>query len=114
LSILMRIPILRSFLTITITQYFAVQLSRLTKGGLSIFESLTIFEGQNHLAFFQQQATEMKVFLRNGERFDDVLRQNKFYAEELSEVVAHGQSNGNLGEELLHYSNLLLEMIENR
>lgn len=114
LSILMRFPFLHSFLQVIITQYFSIQLSCLMKGGLSIYESLTIFEGQDHLAFFQQEATRMKLALRSGERFDDVLRQNPFYANELSEVVAHGQTNGNLGEELFHYSNLLLEMIENR
>ncbi|HEX6923666.1 MAG TPA: competence type IV pilus assembly protein ComGB [Bacillales bacterium] len=114
LSYLRYFPLLHSFLPIIITQYFSVQLSYLLKGGLSIYESLTIFENQHHLAFFQQEATQMKQALRNGERFDDVLRRNSFYVKELPEVIAHGQTNGNLGHELFHYSNLLLEMIEAR
>lgn len=112
LSFLMRIPVLHSFLPIVITQYFTIQLSCLLKGGLSIRESLTIFEKQNHLGFFQQEAMQMKLYLRNGERFEDILMQNPFYAKELSEVVAHGQTNGNLAKELFHYSYLLLELIE--
>src|SRR5699024_5727332 len=65
-SCLLRIPVLHRFLPVIITQYFAIQLSCLTKGGLSIYESLSIFEEQEHLAFFQQQATDMKVALKNG------------------------------------------------
>lgn len=114
LSCIRYIPLLRSFLSIVITQYFSLQLSYLLKGGLSIYEALTIFEGQHHLAFFQQEATQMKQALRNGERFDDVLRRNPFYVKELPEVIAHGQTNGNLAHELFHYSHLLLEMIEAR
>lgn len=114
LRYLMRIPFLHSLIPVIVTQYFSVQLSCLLKGGLSIFEALTVFENQSHLAFFQQEATQMKQALSRGERFDDVLQENPFYVKELSEVVAHGQTNGALPQELYHYSNLLLEMIETR
>lgn len=112
--LLMHIPLLHSFLPIVITQYFTIQLSCLLKGGLSIRESLTIFEKQDHLVFFQQEAVQMKGFLRNGERFEDILKHKSFYAKELSEVVAHGQTNGNLAKELFHYSELLLELLESK
>lgn len=114
LSILSRFPLLRTFLPLLLTQYFAVQLSYLLKGALSIYEALTIFESQHHLGFFQQEASAMKRALRNGERFEDVLSQNPFFVKELSEVIVHGQMSGNLADELLHYSNLLMEMIESR
>lgn len=114
LSCLRYLPFLRSFLPIFLTQYFSVQLSYLLKGGLSIYEALAIFENQHHLAFFQQEASQMKQALKNGESFDGVLRQNPFFVKELSEVVVHGQTSGNLADELFHYSNLLMEMLENQ
>lgn len=111
---LIRIPLLRSFLPMVITQYFSAQISRLLKGGLSIFECLTVFEGQHHLAFFQQEASRMKRALKRGERLEDVIRDSLYYVDELAEVIAHGQKNGNLAEELFHYNNLLLDMIETK
>lgn len=114
MSFLMRWPILHSFLPMVITQYFTIQLSCLLKGGLSIREALQIFEGQRHLAFFQQEAIQMTLLLRRGEKFEDILAHNRFYAKELSEVIAHGQMNGNLDQELFHYSHLLMGLIEDK
>lgn len=114
LACLRYVPFLRSFMPVFLTQYFSVQLSYLLRGGLSIYEALLIFENQHHLAFFQQEATQMKQDLRNGERFDEVLRRNPFFVNELAEVVVHGQTSGGLADDLLHYSNLLVEILESR
>lgn len=114
MSSLMRLPLLRSVIPVACSQYFAVQLSCLMKGGMSIYEALTIFERQDHLSFFRQEALKMKQMLQRGETLQDILNESPFYIKELSHVVAHGQANGQLPQELLTYSRLLLDAMEEK
>jgi competence protein ComGB len=114
LSSLLRVPLVRPFLPVLLSQYFAVQLSCLIKGGMSIYEALTIFEKQHHLSFFQQEAQQMKIMLQRGETLEGILDGSPFYVKELSHVVAHGQSNGQLPQELFYYSDLLFDLMEEK
>lgn len=104
-------PTIKTFLVLKNTQYFALQLSTLLKGGLSIFDSLSVFEEQHHLSFFKEEATRIKRLLVGGEEFHHTIVR-KCYEQEFSTVVLHGQTNGNLGQELEDYSEFLTEKIE--
>ncbi|MGN7300565.1 competence type IV pilus assembly protein ComGB [Ferdinandcohnia sp. SAFN-114] len=112
MKLLLKIPILKKVTVMFNSHFFSVQLSNLLKGGLSIFQALTMFEQQLHSPFFREEAKEMKQLLRAGNRFEDILRVREYYEADLAMIILHGQSNGNLASELQHYSQYVMEKAE--
>lgn len=108
-GVLLKIPVIKLIVKTFMTHYFSSQFGHLLKGGLSITQALHLFERQNHMQFFQVEAGLVISELRAGETLSDVLQDRTFYLPELSEVVVFGQSNGRLGEELILFSDMLLE-----
>jgi competence protein ComGB len=107
-------PIVKSILSIFNTHYFAIQLSYLLKGGLSIFECLTLFEKQSYFMFFQLEAIEMKERLKEGISFPELLEGNPLFTPELGTVVSHGLSNGQLSKDLAEYCSFLVITFEEK
>ncbi|WP_191565253.1 competence type IV pilus assembly protein ComGB [Metabacillus idriensis] len=110
----MKIPLWKKFALLLNSYYFSLQLSNLLKSGLSIYESLTVFENQNLLPFFRDEAAWFIRQLKKGDRFEVLVERNDFYEKELTQVVAHGQANGHLARELYTYSQFVLERIETK
>lgn len=113
-NILVRIPIIGKGLKIYHSYYFSSQMSYLLKGGLSIFESLTVFCEQNLMPFYQEEARFFMTELKKGERLDEILAKRPFFEAELSAIVHHGQASGKLDRELFTYSQMLIERIEQK
>lgn len=111
---LQRIPLLRFFFPLLITHYFSIQLGTLLKGGLSIHEALNVFEKNDYLRFFQQEAIAMKTELLSGEGFERIVKAKKYFVPELSHIVAHGHANGTIGPELIDYGDMLMELFEEK
>lgn len=114
MKLLLNLPIIRFFLVLLNSHFFSIQLSNLLKGGLSIYESLSMFEQQKHSRFFQEEAKEMKRLLSEGERLDEIVNARGFYERELSLIITHGQTNGALSKELYMYSQYAFQRMEER
>ncbi|PIC04511.1 competence protein comGB [Anoxybacillus flavithermus] len=114
MDLFMKLPLVRSWIVSFHTQVFSLQLSHLLKGGLSIYEALQIFEHQSHLPLLKEEAKIMKQQLCEGEKLDEIIQRRKYYEQELPFVIRHGQSNGELVQELFHYSQFSLQKLENR
>jgi competence protein ComGB len=106
------IPFVRRFVVLYHSQLFAFQFSNLLNGGLSVYEALQVFEKQTNLPILQLEADRMKKQLAKGEKLESVIQSRKYYEKELSLVIRHGQSNGELAKELLHYSQFVFQRIE--
>jgi competence protein ComGB len=106
------IPILRRLAPLYHSQLFAFQFSNLLSGGLSVYESLQVFEKQTNVPFLQTEAKAIKTLLAKGEKFDCIIQSRKYYEKELALVIRHGQSNGELAKELFHYSQFALQRME--
>lgn len=111
-SLLSSTPLIGSFYRLFTTHYFSIQLSYLLSGGLSILESLKLFEEHVKHSFDRQLGKEMQEQLSTGNSFDDILKKYTFFEEELSFIVKHGQENGKLEQELLFYSKFCLSTLE--
>ena len=109
---LLKIPLFNHLIKKLLTYYFSFQLGALLKGGLSIIDSLSVFKEQNHLPFFKEEAAQLSIKLKEGERFTNIIEERVFYDHELAVVINHGQANGLLFKELENYSEFLLEQIE--
>lgn len=114
ISLLLRIPVLKRTVIVLITHQFSIQLGSLLKGGLAINEALKILEQSQYMRFFQTEAALMKKELVNGLRFEDIVAQKRYFVPELSMIIAHGQSYGSLGKELIAYSEILISYAEER
>ncbi|TYS68068.1 hypothetical protein FZC76_09945 [Sutcliffiella horikoshii] len=107
-SMLMRIPIVNTFLSLHYSHYFTQQLSTLLLSGLTINEAITVFEQQRYHPFFHVKAKEFRYRLVEGEKLEKLVESEKVFVHGLSIVIVHGQKNGKLGLELEQYSKLLL------
>jgi competence protein ComGB len=112
MELLLKLPLIRNILIKMNSHYFSFQLSNLLKAGLSIFESLQMFEAQSLLPFYKKEAEEIMELLKAGEKLENILFSRPCYEKQLSYVIAHGQANGNLANALYHYSQFVLERLE--
>lgn len=109
---LVRLPLLKTAVPAICTYQFAVQLSPLLQGGMAVFDCLTVFERQQHITAMAQEATEMKLLLKQGLSLPEIVRDHPLFLNELAYVISHGQAAGNTGEALFTFGNLLFEKLE--
>jgi competence protein ComGB len=114
MNILVKFPFIKSWLQLLNSHFFSVQLSNLLKGGLSIYEAIKSFEEQQHSRFFKEESTEIKALLTSGERLDWIIASRTYFDKELAQIINHGQSHGNLDQELYHYSHYTLEQLDSK
>ncbi|PRT06015.1 type II secretion system F family protein [Bacillus wiedmannii] len=106
-KIMLRIPLVKTFLILKHSHYFATQLSGLLQGGLSVLEALTIMMEQNYHPFFQYEAGRIERQLIAGEPLQSIIAKSGY-------IITHGQANGNLALELGDYSDLIMEKMEQK
>ncbi|MGG3906987.1 competence type IV pilus assembly protein ComGB [Geobacillus stearothermophilus] len=114
LQFALRIPGLASFLRLFLTCLTARQLGRLLQAGLSVYDALGVFSEPSSWPFLQMEGRRLRHGLMKGMALDKLIGAARYYEQELALVIRHGQSNGELGKELEHYSEFLLQMIEKR
>lgn len=112
IQFLFHIPYVKKFLQTLISYYFSVQLSGLLRGGMSVFQALTVFSKQNKVPLFHDEAEDVKARLRQGEEFASVIAERPIFIPELALVISQGQQTGSLERELYHYSELLFNKLE--
>jgi competence protein ComGB len=112
MNLLLKIPFVRTMVTLYHTHLFALQFSHLLNGGLSVYESLQVFEKQRDLPFLRAEGSEIKEQLAKGNKLETIIASRPYYEQELALVIRHGQSNGELAKELFHYSQFVLQKIE--
>ncbi|MCF6408451.1 competence type IV pilus assembly protein ComGB [Pseudalkalibacillus salsuginis] len=113
-SFWLRFPFLGEGLKTVLTQYFSFQLGHLLKGGLSISHAFQLFEQQSYSRLLQEESALFMADLRGGKSLSETLKAKPYFLPGLAQVTFLGQSNGRLGEELILYSEMLLENAENR
>ncbi|WP_042458358.1 competence type IV pilus assembly protein ComGB [Neobacillus dielmonensis] len=103
-SLLVSLPIVGRILKLLFTHYFAIQLSFLLQGGISVSEALSLFEQNRKQAFFSQLGSTIITKLVTGETLATILSSFSFFEKEFPVIVKHGQENGKLEQELLFFS----------
>ncbi|WP_169864853.1 competence type IV pilus assembly protein ComGB [Sutcliffiella halmapala] len=114
LKLLMKIPLLKSFLSLHYSHYFSQQLSSLLSSGMTINEAISVFEQQTYHAYFQVRAAEFRERLIEGEKFEQLIQRDMVFEKGLASVILHGQKNGRLSRELEEYSRLLLANLQKK
>ncbi|QOR65507.1 type II secretion system F family protein [Cytobacillus suaedae] len=114
MRLIVKVPFINKWIRLLNSHFFSVQLSNLLKGGLSIYEAIRSFEEQKHSEFFREEAIEIKSLLTSGERLDHIISTRTYFDQELAQIIKHGQSHGNLDQELYHYSHYTLEQLDSK
>ncbi|MGF2942454.1 type II secretion system F family protein [Enterococcus xiangfangensis] len=87
--------------------YFALEWGKLFQQGLElhqIIECLLIIEGKS---LMQELAADLKTRLAQGSTLAEELKRYPFLTKEFSRIVFQGEARGNLGKELITYSQLV-------
>lgn len=113
-TIIASLPIIGPFYRLYTTHYFAVQLSYLLGGGLSILQAMKLFEENEKRSFDRQLGMELQELLSRGDGFADIIGKYRFFERELPFIIKHGQENGRLEQELQFFSQYCLERLENK
>ncbi|NQD66743.1 type II secretion system F family protein [Bacillus haikouensis] len=111
---LTKFPLLSFFIKQGHTHFFARELSFLLKNGVSITESLTIIEKQSYRPALQYISKRLLKGLKEGRQLHDCTAELSLFQEEFSYVVAHGQKNGKLADELKLYSDICFGELEEK
>jgi competence protein ComGB len=111
-KMMLKLPFFGSVLRMIQTQYFTLQLGYLLSGGLSVYESLQLFETTPKSKFYMEVGRFITDKLKRGEDLPSILIQINLFELELPIIIKHGQSNGRLDKELLFYSQSCLRTLE--
>ncbi|MGX7204236.1 competence type IV pilus assembly protein ComGB [Enterococcus pingfangensis] len=106
-SLLTRIPGVGTLFSNYYSAYFALEWGKLFQQGLElhqIIECLLVIEGKS---LMQELAADLKTRLSQGSTLAKELKRYPFLTKEFSRIVFQGEARGNLGKELLTYSQLV-------
>jgi competence protein ComGB len=114
ISWMMKIPLLRTFLTLHYSHYFSQQLSSLLASGMTINDAIGVFEQQTYNPYFKYRASEYRERLLEGEKLEKVAGTELIFDKGLAPTILHGQKNGRLPRELEDFSGLLLDKLQRK
>lgn len=104
-EILVSIPVFGPLFQLLLTHYFSVQMSYLLGAGLSVFEAVSLFEGNKENRFDQELGFFLKQQLLAGTSLEEIIKRQSLFEPDLSIIIQHGQKNGRLDQELYFFSN---------
>ncbi|GIN73563.1 competence protein ComGB [Bacillus sp. J14TS2] len=108
------IPFYQSFYKLYQTIFLAREWSLLFQSGHSLNEIIKMMETQNFRPLMQEVGEFLKKELILGSTFPNALSKLHFLADEMVIIVAHGEKNDRLGSELLYYSQICTERLEEK
>ncbi|MDT8862764.1 competence type IV pilus assembly protein ComGB [Alkalihalobacillus sp. MEB130] len=109
---LVAIPYVQHYVKTVITYFFALQLGRLMRAGMSLQQSLKQFQTQDYLPFLQQECVQISYELQEGLTFQEIVKTKNYLRAEISFVIDNGERTGYLGSDLEQYSDILYLELE--
>lgn len=112
LNIILKTPLIRIYIRMSLTRQFAAYLGSLLQSGFSLQASLQILEEQRLQPFLQYLARCIKERVVFGDTLTQAVQLMTVWQKDFSTFVEHGEQSGYLGKELVLYSELLTEKQE--
>lgn len=109
---LLSIPVLRGFMKLYWSHLLARELGTLLHSGISMQESLNVLQNQTYHKVIQFMANLSHMELMMGQTFSVSLERFAFISKDMPAFIQHGEQTGYLGKELILYSEVLMERIE--
>lgn len=109
---LLTVPVIGSFMKLYWSHLLARELGTLLHSGISMQESLELLQRQNYHKIIQFMTRLSHQELMMGQTFSASLEHFSFVSKDMPAFVQHGELTGYLGKELILYSEVLMEQIE--
>ena len=100
------IPLIGSFYTNYYSSFFALEWGKLFSQGLEIKTVLQIMSKSNELSLMKEVSKVIEKQSISGLPFHEQLKEFHFFSLELATIIEQGEVKGNLGRELIIYSDL--------
>lgn len=107
LAYLIKIPLLKNILKDYYSAYFALEWGKLFNQGLELQQIITCLLATKKNSLMAELAGEMQTSLQDGISLAQQLQSFPFLTREFSQIILQGEARGNLGKELLLYSEIL-------
>lgn len=112
INILKKTPILSKWMKLQWTRSFTQELGTLLASGLSLLLSLEVLKKQQFQPHLQAIAIHIYESISVGESLKQAVLIADCFIDEFPDYIAHGELSGHLDRELLIYSELLNEQME--
>lgn len=109
---LLRVPLLRNYMRLYWSHLLSRELGTLLHSGISLQESLHLLQNQNYHTIIRFMAKTCHEEVITGHPLSTALSHHAFTSDDMPAFVAHGEMAGFLGKELILYSEVLMERIE--
>jgi competence protein ComGB len=109
---LLRVPLLRNYMRLYWSHLLSRELGTLLHSGISLQESLHLLQNQNYHTIIRFMAKTCHEEVITGLPLSTALSHHAFTSDDMPAFVAHGEMAGFLGKELILYSEVLMERIE--
>lgn len=106
------IPFFKTFYKLYQTIFLSREWSFLLKSGFSLNDIIHIMETQAFLPLMSETGKVIKRELLIGYSFSEAISNLNFIESEMVLIVAHGEKNGRLEKELLYYSRICAQKLE--
>ncbi|GCF95048.1 competence protein ComGB [Enterococcus florum] len=104
---LSRVPLVGRLLKEYYSAYFALEWGKLFDQGLELQQIIACLLATEKNSLMKELAASLQQKLVQGRELADQLKMYPFLTEEFSQIVLRGEVQGNLGKELLVYSQLM-------
>lgn len=112
ISWLLRFPLLRKFMRLYWSHLLARELGTLLHSGISLQESLQLLQNQTYHSIIQFMSKSCHEEVMTGHTLSAAFAHQSFFAGDMASFARHGEMTGYLGKELILYSEVLMERME--
>lgn len=109
---LLRIPVVKNYIRLYWSHLIARELGTLVHSGISLQESLKVLTEQNHHRVVRFIAERVKSEIIQGQPLSTAVERMGILSYDMPAFLKHGELTGFLGKELLLYSEVQMEQIE--
>lgn len=109
LFFLMKIPIVRRFISSYYTAFFAYEWGKLLTQGIELRTVLRIMTEEGNTKFMQEIGSKLQIEMQKGEVITKKIGSWPFFLEGFSVIIQQGEAKGRLGDELMIYGSKLWE-----
>lgn len=104
ISLLSKIPIVKSLSQLYYSQFLALQWGQLIDNGTHLKEMTDIMIADSSSALVREIGAYISLKLQQGNSLKGVVKEFDFLKKEFADIIAFGEQSSNLGKELLLYS----------
>lgn len=109
---LLRLPLVKKYIRLYWSHLLSRELGTLLHSGISLQESLGILADQNHHTIIRFAAAAIRSEIIQGQPLSAAVERMGILSHDMPAFLKHGELTGYLGKELILYSDVQMEAIE--